>query len=183
MLADSGIGEILEEARYVPVGSYAMHTMTWRDLDFERAEEGPDWERHWQIGTRLAMTGWCLRLNCVNGHRVTGDNGSLYWGLRIVDPARRDPIELQDKNIWKLDLHSMSPQYATRNARRQERRISLMSEEARAAILAIKEAVCYEPEYRRTMLSIHIYEAVLEHGIRDIGQFRSWWDARSGTTQ
>lgn len=45
-LAESGVGDVLNEAGYVPVGSYAMHTMTWRDLDFERPEETPDWERH-----------------------------------------------------------------------------------------------------------------------------------------
>ena len=36
MLATSGIGAILHEAGYVPVGSQVMRTMTWGDLDFER---------------------------------------------------------------------------------------------------------------------------------------------------
>jgi hypothetical protein len=44
MLAASGIGAILAGAGYTAVGSYAMRTMTRRDLDFERAEE-PDWAR------------------------------------------------------------------------------------------------------------------------------------------
>ncbi len=185
MLADSGIGDILNEASYGPVGSYAMHTMTWRDLDFDRAEEVPDWERHWQVGTRLALAGWCVRLDCTNFHRywLAGGLQSFYWGLLVTDPTRTDSIEPQDKSVWKLDLHTVSPEKTKRTAHRQERWISLMTEEARAAILAIKETLCYQQEYRRTMLSIQIYEAVLEHGIRDVGQFRSWWDARSGTTQ
>lgn len=180
MLAESGIGEIIDDAGYTPVGSYAMHTMTWRDLDFERAEDVPDWEGHWEIGTRLAMTGWCLRLSCTNFQRYWPSGGfqSLYWGLLVADPTRLEPLEPGDKTIWKLDLHTMPPAKTKHNACRQERWISLMTEATRAAILAIKEAVCHEPEYRDTMLSIHIYEAVLECGVRDINEFRGWWDAR-----
>lgn len=48
MLAESGIDKILDAAGCVPVRSYAMHTVTWRDLDFERAQGMPDWERHWE---------------------------------------------------------------------------------------------------------------------------------------
>ena len=59
VLADSGIGVILAEAGYVPVGSYPMRTMTWRDLDFERTEEIQDWDRYWNLGSRLARSGWC----------------------------------------------------------------------------------------------------------------------------
>ena len=55
-----------------------------------------------------------------------------------------------------------------------------MIDEARAHILAIKEAVCHSPEYRDTMLSVHVYEAVLEHGVRGIEAFRDWWRPRYG---
>ena len=41
MLSESGLGEIIAEAGYEPVGSYSMRTMTWRDLDFERFQEPP----------------------------------------------------------------------------------------------------------------------------------------------
>lgn len=33
------------------------------DLDFERPEETPDWERRWEVGRKLAMTGWCVRMD------------------------------------------------------------------------------------------------------------------------
>ncbi|HUT74560.1 MAG TPA: hypothetical protein VM221_06975 [Armatimonadota bacterium] len=62
MLAASGIGAILAECGYQPVGSYVMHTMTWRDLDFECPEDQPQPGVKWDLGTRLAATGWCLRL-------------------------------------------------------------------------------------------------------------------------
>jgi hypothetical protein len=42
MLEESGIGKILLTEAFHAVGSYAMRTMTWRDLDFERCEDSPD---------------------------------------------------------------------------------------------------------------------------------------------
>jgi hypothetical protein len=44
----------------------------------------------------------------------------------------------------------------------------------------IKEAVCDLPEYRNILLSVHIYEAVLEHGVRSIDKFWEWWKIHYG---
>jgi len=52
---------------------------------------------------------------------------------------------------------------------------SLMTEESRSDILAIKEAAHQWPEYRKSLLSIHVYEAVLEHGVHGVDEFREWW--------
>lgn len=174
MLTDSGLGAILSQAGYMLKGSYAMRTMTWRDLDFERSEESPDWDRHWALGTRLAKTGWLWRLSCVDAFRDPRDpeGRSLYWGLRACDP--------QGGLTWKLDLHTTAPDQFARGVADQQKWLGLMTEEARLHILAIKEAVCHAPEYRDTMLSVHVYEAVLEHGVRGIEAFREWWRPRYG---
>ncbi len=176
VLSESGIGAITEEAGYVPVGSQVMRTMTWRDLDFEVPEGEPDWDRHWAIGSRLASTGWCVRLNCVNAYREAPQSPGLYWGLRVADPERSEPIPKAHPAVWKLDLWRIPRTDFEHNKRQCERWMSLMTEQARADIIAIKQALCYEPEYRRTILSVHIYEAVLEHGVQDLTAFRSWWE-------
>jgi len=178
MLAASGIGAILAEASYQAVGSYPMHTMTWRDLDFER-EQDPDWRRHWEVGTRLAETGWCVRLQCIDVYREAWPEAQpdfgLYWGLRAADPIRTEPARPGDPTVWKLDVWTARAEEFAPAARRREVWAAALSEEARSHVLAIKEAVCVEPEYRKTLLSVHIYEAVLERGIRDLAEFRAWW--------
>ena len=58
-----------------------------------------------------------------------------------------------------------------------------LTEDARLHILAMKEAACRAPEYRKALLSVHIYEAVLEHGIRGIEAFWEWWRKRYGVSQ
>lgn len=81
-LEASGLGQVIAATGYVPVGSYTMRTMVWRDLDFERTAEEPDWDDHWAVGQALAATGWPWRMVCVNAYRDPrnpGDHG-FYWG-------------------------------------------------------------------------------------------------------
>ena len=53
-----------------------------------------------------------------------------------------------------------------------------LSDETRFHILAIKNAVWNSIEYGNSLLSIHIYEAVLDYGIRGLEEFRDWWEKR-----
>ena len=54
MLQETGLGKIINEAGYKPVGSYVMQTMTWRDLDFEKKEAQPEWQHHLNLGKKLS---------------------------------------------------------------------------------------------------------------------------------
>jgi len=179
VLAESGIGPILQEAGYQPVGSYPMHTMVWRDLDFERYEE-PDWLRHWEVGTRLAETGWCVRLQCIDVYREAWQDFGYYWGLRVADPSRTDRAEPGNPTVWKLDLWTGRRSEFEPSLARRRTWESLLTDESRSHLLAIKEAVHTQPEYRKSLLSVHIYEAVLERGIRGTDEFRLWWQSTHG---
>lgn len=186
MLVASGIGEALKKAGYHAVGSYRMHTMTWRDLDFERYEE-PDWRRHWEVGTQLAETGWCVRLQCIDVYREAWAEAQpdfgLYWGVRVADPHRLQSARPGDPRMWKLDLWTARREEFTPALPKRETWASLMTDEKRSYVLAIKEAVCMEPEYRKSLLSVHVYEAVLEHDVRDLESFRAWRQARAGASK
>lgn len=89
VLTASGLAEIVRTEHFEAVGFYVMHTMTWRDLDFERGEAPPGWRRHWELGARLAELLWICKLHCADAYRqpYTAVCG-LYWGLRLSDPAR-----------------------------------------------------------------------------------------------
>lgn len=176
VLADSAIGDIVSEYGFAPVGSQLMRTMAWRDLDFERPESPPDWERHWEIGRRLAMTRWPVRMVCTDNHRAAFGIRSLFWGLRVADPGRPAPIDVYDASIWKIDLHSLPPEDVEANAQQTERWMSQMTEQDRASIIAIKDGLRQGGEYHTTVTSIHVYQAVLEHGVTDAADFRKWWE-------
>ena len=169
VLSVSGLGEVLRAEGFEAVGSYVMRTMTWRDLDFERVQDPPDWPRHWELGARLAKIDWVWKFLCTDAYRQPGGiDPGLYWGLRLSDPAGGP--------IWKVDLWTARAEEFAKADR--ARWISLLTEETRVRILAIKEAVCELPEYRREMLSVHIYEAVLDGGVRGTEEFKRWWRAR-----
>ena len=94
-----------------------------------------------------------------------------FLGLRLSNPAGGP--------VWKVDLWTARAEEFARGNPNRARWAALLTEESRVHILAIKEAVCGQPEYRRELLSIHIYEAVLDRGVRGIEQFWDWWRARS----
>ncbi|MCK4304793.1 MAG: hypothetical protein KAY24_11200 [Candidatus Eisenbacteria sp.] len=171
MLRLSGLGRVLRLEGFEAVGSYAMRTMTWRDLDFERVEDTPDWNRHWQLGARLAEINWVWKFSCTDAYRQpSGTDQGLYWGLRLSDPAGGP--------VWKVDLWTLGQEEFAKGSPNRARWANLLTDEARFHILAIKEVVCGLPEYRREMLSVHIYEAVLDSGVREIEEFKRWWRAR-----
>lgn len=188
MLAASGIGAILQDCGFVPVGSYAMRTMTWRDLDFERGME-PDWAEFWGVCTRFAATGWCTRLQCVDVYREGWWDYRLYCGLRVAPPhcaeaTPGDDLSTWKSDVWKLDVWTARAEEFERQAGAHRRTWQgLLTDETRSHVLALKEAVCQSSEYRKTLLSVHIYEAVLEHGIRDEAAFRRWWQSHHAPAQ
>jgi hypothetical protein len=175
ILARSGIGVILREEGYRAVGSYTMRTMTWRDLDFECACQ-PDWQRHWQIGQKLAQTGWCWRMNCVDHDREPMRPFGYWWGARATDPATEQ--QQGERVVWKLDLWMSRPEQLAIGEATREHWMAVMSDDLRAEIIAIKRAVCTAPEYRRNLLSVHIYEAVLEYGVCGVEAFWEWWQEK-----
>lgn len=168
MLEESGLGRIIREEGFKPVGSYVMRTMTWRDLDFERCDESPDWQEHWELGTRLAKLKWVWRLAAIDAYHDprTTDEG-YYWGLRASRPG--------EKNFWKLDLWTARREEFERGSPKRALWESRLTDDTRYDILVIKEAVCMLPQYKDSLLSTHIYEAVLENGVSGIDEFWGWW--------
>ncbi len=171
-LQESGLGKIIREEGFHPVGSYVMKTMTWRDLDFERYDESPGWQEHWQLGTKLAKLKWVWRLAAINVYQDprSKDEG-LYWGLRASRPGEKD--------YWKLDIWTARKEEFERNAPKRPLWERQLDDDTRYEILVIKESVCMLPEYKDSLLSIDIYEAVLENGIKGVNEFWEWWKGRN----
>jgi hypothetical protein len=174
ILKQSGIGIIIREEGFKPVGSYVMRTMTWRDLDFERTDDQPDWQQHWALGAKFARTQWIWGFRCLDTYRDprNPEGEGLYWRLEVTNPAVG--------NIWIIDLWTARPEEYEPYLPKRNLWTSRLTEDSRYHILVIKEAVCNLPEYHKSLLSTHIYEAVLEHGVRSIDEFWDWWKKNYG---
>ena len=175
MLKDTGLGKIIGEAGYKPVGSYVMNTMTWRDLDFERIDKAPEWQSHLEFGKKLMQLDWIWEFDTMNTY-ITNYFPDLpkgfYWGMRGEYP--------KGVPTWKFDLWTARAEELECGIPRMPGWMKKLTKDKRFYILAIKDVLCNTLEYRRTIKSVHIYEAVLEHDICALEDFREWWKAKFG---
>ncbi len=174
ILDKSGIEKVLLKNDFHPVGSYVMKTMTWRDVDFERYDENPDCDTQWELGKELAQLEWVWNLHCNDAYkdpRTPGSSG-LYWGIKVTEP--------ESGNIWRIDLWTARREEFERIAPNRNTWYSKINDNTRFTILSIKDKLKDFPELQRTYLSSRVYQAVLEHGIKNIEEFRSWWEANWG---
>jgi len=172
MLAASGIGAILKGRWFELVGSYAMQTMTRRDLDLELLTE-PDWDKFWSTCSALAATGWCTRLQCVDVYREGWAPYGLYCGLRVTAPHAPPK---GDAVVWTIDTWTMRQAEAEEQFGRQRRLWQKrLNDETRSYILAIKQATTRLAESGTVIAAAYVYEAVLEQDIHDDDSFFGWW--------
>ncbi len=172
LLEESDIGAIIRQEGFKPVGSYVMRTMTWRDLDFERTDDNPSWEQHWKLGVKLSHIDQIWGFRCIDAYhdpRKPGDSG-FYWGLQIAS--------LLSGETWKIDLWTARAEEFELASPKRSLWENRLTEDKRYSILSIKEAIWNLPEYRQNLLSVHIYEAVLEYDIENIEKFWEWWKKR-----
>lgn len=167
LLTEKGLLALLADYGTVHVsGSYALQLMTWRDLDIYM--EAPDItaDACFELGRALydLMSPWKMHFNDHRGRPLEGGIEGLYWGLYLGDVS---------KGAWKIDLWMLDAD-ACRNRLMQNDRIrNRLTPETRTAILNIKSQLWNHPEYRKSLTSQMIYDAVLEHGIRDLDGFHA----------
>jgi hypothetical protein len=86
----------------------------------------------------------------------------LYWGIRTDDLSGAG---------WKIDLWGVSPAVCEERLSYCASMMTRIDADARFAILTIKNDVCRRPEYRKTITSQQIYDAVLNSGVRTTEDF------------
>jgi len=148
-------------------GSYALRLMTWRDLDIYL--EVPDLSLGWffEMGGRTAALLSPARMTFHRdreGHSELNGHEALYWGIKP------DTIGEQ----WKIDLHAVRPGSVRPLLARNERIAARLTPETRLVILRLKDACWRHPEYRKGFASQDIYDAVLDHGVRDGHGFKAF---------
>ena len=174
VIADLDLVRLLGSVgRPVQTGSVALGLMVWRDIDLTVLCPTLDHGTIFEAVRPLAgHPGVCAL-------RFRDDTGR--WN---VDPAYPDGLywaidyRAVDGEPWNLDL------WFLRDGTTQfdlEHLISLrprITPAARLAILRIKDAWHGRPEYRTTVRSYDIYEAVLDHGIATPAEFETYLERR-----
>lgn len=172
MLEESGLGEIIREEGFEPSGSYDWHVMTWHELDFERCDNNPTLQEHWELGERFFRNDWVWGMRYIDASRDPrnpGDEG-YFWRLDVINPHGGE--------LWLIDLWTAKPEVFERSAPKRPLWRRIINDDSRYYILLIKEVVGKLPEYKKSVFSWDIYEAVLEHEVRSVDEFWEWWRGR-----
>ncbi len=170
LLYGSGIDRIVRafgEVFYTE--SYFLDLMAWRDIDVHLVLEPDacDLDRFWEMGRQLAQLEGVHRSNFLNTRRHPRKDlpPGFYWGVKL---------DTKQGAEWKIDIWATEAPAMQRNRAGMERIANALTEDTRRSILEIKHALML-PEGRTPIMSgVHIYEAVLFNGLRDLESIRGY---------
>jgi hypothetical protein len=159
-----------------PTGSFVYGLMTREEIDLCLAVPEPTVVLAFETGRRIsgiAGVGSMLYRNELV-LRTPGNPRGLLW---CVDLAA------EDGPMWKLDLLVADRGEVERVLRRGEELLARLDEETRAAILELKRVVCDPSRPEGAARSADVYEAVLDHGVRGMDDWRRWRGRARGITR
>ncbi len=148
--------------RPVLVGALAFDLAVAADIDMEVYCPELKIEHGFQVLSECALNPHVTSTLFVNG--LNTPDKALYWQLHYRDISGTD---------WKVDIWSAPADYALpRGEEFVQPMQNALTPETRAAILTLKEArvVGELPMF----LSVDLYRAVLEGGVRTADQWRAW---------
>jgi len=157
-------------------GSYSLHLMTWRDLDAYLQMPVMNVERFLEMGHRLAALMRPRKASFTDHVHFPATEAvvGLYWGFQT---------DLLSRGGWKIDLWGVTSEVCAERLQHCASIESALTPEARIKILTIKNEVCHHPNYRDTITSQHIYDAVLKGGATSVEEFWKYLigkDAKQG---
>jgi hypothetical protein len=155
-LLAGGLQAILGQYGRVHVsGSYRLQLMTWRDLDIYLECPSMSESQCFALGGEvcgLLRPRKMFFTDNRDGHDNSVPRG-MYWGIRVGELG---------SGGWKVDLWIVQPETCAGLVDFAERIASRLTPALRGRILAIKSVICHHPEYRKSITSSMIYEAVLD---------------------
>lgn len=171
LLTRTGLKDLLNRNGIVHVsGSYALRLMTWRDLDIYLESPAITVSEFFALGSRIAelLEPWKMFFTDNRSRLDAKYPPALYWGIRLGDIR---------KGAWKIDLWAMDSAACRLALENCDQISARLTPESRKTILALKSQLWHHPDYRDTITSKTIYDAVLEEGITDLHAF--WAFTRS----
>lgn len=165
LLQERGLQQLIEE--YAPVhitGSYTLHLMVWRDLDLAMEAPTISVPEFFDLGKRITMLLSPLKMFFTNNRDHDGSRypRGLYWGIRLGDVRR---------GAWKIDLWAFDSDECRAKVRECDALKRRLNDENRLTILRLKSQLWDTAQYRDTITSQDIYEAVLDGGVDTLDGF------------
>jgi hypothetical protein len=161
------------------IGSAALGLMVWRDVDIMVMAPG------------LSVAGAFAALDpLITNPRVTQvrylNQSGPFNETALPEDERyyfAATIRSDDDAEWKLDISFWLADRSPRELSYLDEMKRRLTDETRLAVLWIKDVWHQLPTYRTSVLSIDIYDAVLEHGVRSPHGFEIYLGERGKPTR
>jgi hypothetical protein len=165
LLNRTGLAKILQEyASFSVTGSYTLELMVWRDLDIAMNAPKISIADFFDLGKRITalLSPWKMFFTNNRDNNAGRYPVGLYWGIRLGDIK---------KGAWKLDLWAFSTEEYRQKVEECQNLKARLNDGNRLTILTVKAQIWNHPQYRDTMTSQDIYDAVLDHGVTSLDGF------------
>ncbi len=151
------------------VGSSTLGLMVWRDLDLAVSSPGLDIESIYELMRPLYTHPQVLQMRYLNESGSYNSTGLPQFERYFFMVS----YKMLAGNEWKIDIsfwlgEGIHPE-PVQDALEQQ-----LTPETRLAILWIKNVYHPLPAYRDTIYSVDIYNAVLQHGVRNPKEFANY---------
>ena len=171
-LLSLGLFDILQQHCDVTVvGSYALNLMTWRDLDLYGDATDVDLESIYDIVNGITpiyhpvwFEGKEDRMSDRRCFFVGFETDLLGTGRWNVD-------------IWFFEREILDQQHADLTRLQQE-----ITQDIQQTILRLKTTLCMRGDYGKTIQSIHLYDAVINHHLTTVNQIDAWMSTQIETS-
>ena len=162
--------EILDALRYLErwgrigraelAGSVRLGLVVAHDIDVEVVVEELDPTAAFGVAGEIAGDPRVVRVLYRN---LTAKRGWLYWEIEV---------RCEDGDEWTIETYVNGPAdpYRGWSVELADALDRVLTEEQREVILALKEALADDEDYR----SLDVYRAVVDGGVRTLDAFRAW---------
>lgn len=169
LLYTEGLFNLLQDTGNVYVmGSVVLDLMTWPDIDIDvQLADAQDVRTFFQLGCRIATVFSVPKMSFSNiafRPEVPFPDG-LYWNIRLDGPSY----------IWKIDLWGYEQAVYQKSVDEFEALRERLQTADRLTILRIKQALCRQDGYGKTVTSMDIYQSVLHENVTSVEEFDIWY--------
>ena len=148
-------------------GSYALDLMTWRDLDIYLQVDNISDTDFFTLGGKICTAFTPVKMSFRN--EIIGKTknlpAGLYWGIYLGN---------ERAGAWKVDIWAVNTLECQRLIKFCTDIKQKLTPATALQILDIKSQCWKDPEYRRSYISMDIYNAVLEKSITNIEDFKNY---------
>jgi len=168
LIAKTGIRSTLAKHGEVTfTGSYFYGLMTWRDVDICLSTGEEQMPVAAEIAKEIGKGNQVASIYIRNEHvlKTEGNPRAVFICMEFLPSA---------DELWKVDVLLGTPQLVEDTIAPGRALVSKLTPSTREAILSIKFELCKRPDYRQSIKSTDIYQAVLDGGVGNISEWEAW---------